>query len=109
MQAGGTPKLALVTSSSIPWLNVVVSGVRRYEREANVHIEVRMPKEGRVEQQDAILHELVKAEFSAVAVDPVDPSAQVTTLSDVAAHSRLITYINDVPESGRLLFVGTDS
>jgi ribose transport system substrate-binding protein len=104
----GEPKLALVTSSASHWWNVVVHGARRYESEEGVHVDVRMPAKGTVEQQDRILTDLTNEGFDAVAVHAVAPRHQVAALTTLAQRMSLITFAEDVPACGRALYIGTD-
>lgn len=101
-------QLALVTSSNSHWWQVVVSGARAYEKEAGVKVQIRMPEEGAVEQQNAILRELVAGGVGGIAVDPIDPAAQRNVLNEVAARTHLVTFMDDAPESKRELHVGSN-
>lgn len=100
-------KLALVTNNSSVFWKPVFRGLEKYEDEAKVQIDFKMPERGLIKEQNQILEELLKQGYDAVAVTPIAPQGQFTVLQRVAQQTRLITFDADAADSGRLLYVGT--
>jgi len=66
-----------------------------------------MPPNGKTEEQNQILENLVSQGYDAVAVSVIAPKDQVSALNAAAARTRLITFDSDASDSKRLLYVGT--
>jgi ribose transport system substrate-binding protein len=107
---GVVPKLAVVTNNASEYWRLFAAGVRRYERRAGVRVDVRMPPNGRREEQDAILAALADDGYDGVGVTPVSPQDQSRGLRATADKLNLVCFDADAPpESGRLAFVGADN
>jgi ribose transport system substrate-binding protein len=99
-------KLAFVTNNTAEFWKIAANGIHKYEREAGVQVDVKMPN-GKTEEQNQILENLVSQGYDAIAVSVIAPKDQVPVLNRVAEKTRLITFDSDAPESKRLLYIGT--
>jgi ribose transport system substrate-binding protein len=102
-------KLAFVTNNASEFWKIAAAGVRKYEAEGRVQVDVRMPQNGTPEEQNQILENLASQGYHAIAVSAVAPNDQVPILNRVAATTALITFDSDAPASNRLLYIGTNN
>ena len=100
-------KLAFVTNNTSEFWKIAANGVHKYEREGKVQVDIKMPPNGKTEEQNQILENLVSQGYDAIAVSVIAPKDQVAVLNQAAAKTRLITFDSDAAESKRLLYVGT--
>jgi ribose transport system substrate-binding protein len=109
--AGTSPviKLAFVTNNASEFWKIAAAGVRKYEGEGRVQVDVKMPSNGTLEEQNQILENLASQGYHAIAVSAVAPNDQVPILNRVAAQTALITFDSDAPASNRLLYIGTNN
>ena len=108
---GSTPpvKLAFVTNNASEFWKIAAAGVRKYEGEGRVQVDVKMPPNGTPEEQNQILENLASQGYDAIAVSAVAPNDQVPVLNRVAEKTPLITFDSDAPQSNRLLYIGTNN
>src|SRR5688572_288046 len=102
-------KLAFVTNNASEFWRIAAAGVRKYEKESKVQVDVKMPANGTTEEQNQILENLASQGYDAIAVSAIAPNDQVPTLDQIAAKSKLITFDSDAPASKRLLYIGTNN
>ena len=102
-------KLAFVTNNASEFWKIAAAGVRKYEAEGQVQVDVKMPPNGTPEEQNQILENLASQGYDAIAVSAVAPNDQVPVLNRVAAKTALITFDSDAPASNRLLYIGTNN
>ncbi len=102
-------KLAFVTNNASEFWKIAAAGVRKYEAEAKVQVDVKMPPNGTPEEQNQILENLASQGYSAIAVSAVAPNDQLPVLNRVAGKTALITFDSDAPRSNRLLYIGTNN
>ena len=100
-------KLAFVTNNTSEFWKIAANGVQNYEAEGKVQVDIKMPPNGRTEEQNQILENLVSQGYDAIAVSVIAPKDQVAVLNRVAEKTRLITFDSDAAASKRLLYVGT--
>jgi ribose transport system substrate-binding protein len=100
-------KLAFVTNNASEFWKIASNGIHKYEREAKVQVDIKMPSNGKTEEQNQILENLVSQGYDAVAVSVIAPKDQVAILNRAAEKTRLITFDSDAPEAKRLLYIGT--
>lgn len=105
--AGRPLKLAFVTNNTSEFWKIAANGVHKYEAEGKVQVDIKMPPNGRTEEQNQILENLVSQGYDAIAVSVIAPKDQVTVLNRTAERTRLITFDSDAAASKRLLYVGT--
>ncbi|HEY7118775.1 MAG TPA: sugar-binding protein [Tepidisphaeraceae bacterium] len=104
---GKVYKLAFVTNNASEFWKIASNGVHKYEREGKVQVDIKMPPNGKTEEQNQILENLVSQGYDAIAVSVIAPKDQVAVLNRTADKARLITFDSDASESKRLLYVGT--
>ena len=102
-------KLAFVTNNASEFWKIAAAGVRKYEEESKVQVDVKMPPNGTTEEQNQILENLSSQGYDAIAVSAIAPNDQVPVLNKVAAKTKLITFDSDAPKSKRLLYIGTNN
>src|SRR4029079_2466190 len=102
-----TLKLAFVTNNTSEFWKIASNGVHKYEAEAKVQVDIKMPANGKTEEQNQILENLVSQGYNAIAVSVVAPKDQTRLLDRIGKKTRLITFDSDAPASERLLYVGT--
>ncbi len=108
--AKGHPvRLAFVTNNASPFWKPAEAGLRRYEKEANVQVDMKMPARGTLEDQNRILQSLSGQGYDAIAVSVISPQEQLPVLNQIAAKTNLITFDSDAEQSQRLLYIGTDN
>jgi ribose transport system substrate-binding protein len=102
-------KLAFVTNNSSEFWKIAAAGVRKYEQESKVQVDVKMPPGGTTEEQNQILENLASQGYDGIAVSVIAPSDQIPVLNKVAEKTKLITFDSDAPKSSRLLYIGTNN
>lgn len=102
-------KLAFVTNNASEFWKIAAAGVHKYEAEAKVQVDIKMPSNGTTEEQNQILENLASQGYDGIAVSVSAPADQVPVLNKVAAKTNLITFDSDAPKSNRLLYIGTNN
>lgn len=109
-KANATPKivkLAFVSNGVGQFWKIASAGVKKYEKEAKVQVDVKMPPNGTVEEQNTILQSLASQGYDSIAVSVVSPTDQVRILNEVGKKVNLLTHDSDAPKSDRLMYIGT--
>jgi ribose transport system substrate-binding protein len=101
-------KLAFVTNNPSQFWKIAAGGIKKYEAEAKVQVDIKMPA-GSPEAQNEVLQNLASQGYDAVSVSVVAPNDQVGVLNKVAEKTNLITFDSDAPKSNRLLYIGTNN
>jgi ribose transport system substrate-binding protein len=101
-------KLAFVTNNPSQFWKIAAGGIKKYEQEAKVQVDIKMPA-GSPEAQNEVLQNLASQGYDAVSVSVVAPNDQVGVLNKVAEKTNLITFDSDAPKSNRLLYIGTNN
>jgi ribose transport system substrate-binding protein len=107
--SGRPLQLAFVTNNASEFWRISAAGIRKYEREAKVQVDVKMPPNGTTEEQNLLLENLSSQGYDAIAVSAIAPRDQVPVLDRVAQKSQLVTFDSDAPDSKRLLYIGTNN
>jgi ribose transport system substrate-binding protein len=102
-------KLAFVTNNSAEFWKIAEAGVRKYEQEAKVQVDVKLPTNATPEEQNQILENLASQGYDGIAVSVIAPGDQTPALDRIAAKTSLITFDSDAPSSKRLLYIGTNN
>jgi ribose transport system substrate-binding protein len=102
-------KIAFVTNNASEFWKIAAAGVHKYENEAKVQVDIKMPPNGTTEEQNQILENLASQGYDSIAVSAIAPNDQVPVLNKVADKSKLITFDSDAPKSTRLLYIGTNN
>lgn len=106
---GKIVKLAFVTNNASQFWKISEAGLRKYEKEAKVQVDMKMPPNGTPEDQNQILQNLASQGYDAIAVSVIAPKDQLRILNEVADKTNLITFDSDAPASKRLLYIGTNN
>ena len=102
-------KLAFVTNNASEFWKIAAAGVRKYEAEGRVQVDVKMPPNGTTAEQNQMIQDLVSQGYNAIAVSVIAPNDQVPVLNDAASKTKVITFDSDAPKSNRLLYIGTNN
>jgi len=102
-------KLAFVTNNPSQFWKIAEAGLRKYEKEAKIQVDMKMPPNGTPEDQNQILQNLASQGYDAIAVSVIAPKDQLRILNEVAAKTNLITFDSDADKSKRLLYIGTNN
>jgi ribose transport system substrate-binding protein len=100
-------KLAFVTNNASEFWRIAQNGIKKYEAEGKVQVDVKMPPTGTTEEQNQILENLLAQGYDAIAVSVKSPKDQLELLNKAAGKTKLITFDSDADQSNRLLYVGT--
>jgi ribose transport system substrate-binding protein len=102
-------KLAFVTNNPSQFWKIAEAGLRKYEKEGKVQVDLKMPPNGTPEDQNQILQNLASQGYDAIAVSVIAPQDQLRILNEVAEKTNLITFDSDAEKSKRLLYIGTNN
>ena len=102
-------KLAFVTNNTSEFWKIAGAGIHKYEREAKVQVDLKLPASGTAENQNQILQDLASQGYAGIAVSTIAPNDQVPVLDKIAEKTNLITFDSDAPKSKRLLYIGTNN
>jgi len=100
-------KLAFVTNNASEFWKIASNGVHKYEAEGKVQVDIKMPPNGKAEEQNQIIENLVSQGYDAIAVSVIAPKDQVGVINRAAEKTKVITFDSDAPDTARLLYVGT--
>jgi ribose transport system substrate-binding protein len=98
-----------VTNNASEFWKIAAAGVHKYENEANVQVDVKMPPNGKTEEQDGILENLSSQGYDGIAISVIAPNDQIDAINKVAAKTNLICFDSDCAKSNRLLYIGTNN
>ena len=102
-------KLGFVTNNPSQFWKIAAAGLRTYEKEAKIQVDMKMPPNGTPEDQNQILQNLASQGYDAVAVSVIAPQDQLRVLNEVADKTNLLTFDSDADKSKRLLYIGTNN
>ncbi|HXK20432.1 MAG TPA: substrate-binding domain-containing protein, partial [Polyangiaceae bacterium] len=85
-------KLGFVTNNPSQFWKIAEAGLRKYEKEAKVQVDMKMPPNGTPEDQNQILQNLASQGYDAIAVSVIAPKDQLHVLNEVADKTNLITF-----------------
>ena len=102
-------ELAFVTNNASEFWKISAAGIRKYEKEGKVQVDIKMPPNGTTEEQNQLLENLSSQGYDGIAVSAIAPRDQAPVLDRVAAKTNLITFDSDAPDSKRLLYIGTNN
>jgi ribose transport system substrate-binding protein len=108
-KGGKQLKLAFVTNNVSDFWKSAIAGVHAYEKESGQHIDVFEPTNGKVEEQNQFLENLISQGYDGIAISVIAPKDQVAELNRAAKKTKLITFDSDADKSDRLCYIGTDN
>lgn len=106
---GAQLKFAFVTNNASEFWKVAESGIRKFEKETGVKVDVKIPATGKIAEQNQIIEDLLTQNYHGIAVSPIAPDDQNRILNKAAAQTNLVTHDSDAAKSNRLIYVGTDN
>ncbi len=108
--AEGKPlKLAFVTNNASDFWKIAAAGVHKYEGEAGVQVDIKMPPTGTVAEQKQILENLISQGYNGIAVSVIAPDDETEEVNAAALKTNVICHDSDAPKSNRLLYIGTNN
>jgi ribose transport system substrate-binding protein len=102
-------KMAFVTNNASEFWKIASAGVHKYEQEAGVKVDIFLPTNGTVEEQNRILDDLMSQGYGAIAISVIAPRAQVSIVNRAAEKAKVICFDSDAAKSKRLAYIGTDN
>jgi ribose transport system substrate-binding protein len=102
-------KLAFVTNNASEFWKIASAGVHKYEKEAGVQVDIKLPTTGKTDEQNRILENLSAQGYNGIAVSVIVPSDQIEETNRLANATNLITFDSDCPKSNRILYIGTNN
>jgi ribose transport system substrate-binding protein len=102
-------KVAFVTNNTSDFWKIATAGIHKYEKEGKVQVDIKMPPNGTLAEQNQIIETLVSQGYDAIALSVNAPSDQVPVINKAAGKTKLITFDSDAPKSNRLLYIGTNN
>lgn len=106
---GRKPKFAFVTNGVSAFWTVAQKGLEQAKRDFDVDVVYKAPPNGKVEEQQQILEDLLTLGVDGIAISAVDPENMTPVLDKVAAKVPLICHDSDAPKSKRRMYVGTNN
>lgn len=103
---GQTIRLAFVPNAPTAFWEMAEHGLRKFEKETGIHVELKYPPTGSVEEQDRILEDLANQNYSGLALSVIAPQDQIREINRAADRMNVVTTDSDAPESARTAFVG---
>jgi ribose transport system substrate-binding protein len=101
--------LAFVTNNASDFWKIAVAGVHKYEKEAGVQVDIKMPPTGAVAEQKQILENLLSQGYNGIAVSVIAPADETEEINTAARQTNVICHDSDAPKSNRLLYIGTNN
>jgi ribose transport system substrate-binding protein len=102
-------KLAFVTNNASDFWKIAAAGVHKYEKEAGVHVDIKIPTTAKTDEQNRILETLTSQGYNGIAVTVITPKDQVNALDRIGRVTNLITFDSDCAKSNRLMYIGTNN
>src|SRR5262245_46699881 len=93
-------KLAFVTNNPSQFWKIAAGGIKKYEQEAKVQVDIKMPA-GSPEAQNEVLQNLASQGYDAVSVSVVAHNDQEGELNKVAGNAKLMTFDHELQTSKR--------
>jgi ribose transport system substrate-binding protein len=106
---GSGPKIAFLTNNASEFWKIAAAGVHAYEKEGKVTVTILQPPNGKVEEQNQMLENLVSQGYVGIAVSAIAPADQTANINAAAKKAKVITFDSDAPASDRLCYIGTDN
>lgn len=106
---GTTPKLAFITNNQSEFWRIALKGVAKADAELGTATQIRTPENGRPDQQNRIIEQLIAEGFHGIAISLISPSEQTAELDRAVGRLNVITHDSDAPRSQRLAYIGTNN
>lgn len=106
-RAEGT-RVAIVLGGSEPFRERVASGAKEAAEAYGAQVEFIVPEED-VSDQSRRLLRIDPNDFDGIAVSPLEPKTQASTINALANRLNVVTYDNEVPEASHQCHIGTNN
>lgn len=104
---GQPPKLAFITNNVSAFWNIAKAGIAQYEKESGVKVDVKQPQNGKVEEQNRFLEDLVSQGYNGIAISVIAPEAQTAEINKACQKANVVTHDSDAAASARIAYIGT--
>ena len=103
--------IAFITNSTSDFWKIARKGTEKADTELpDVAVSFKTTNTGAVEEQNGLIrHALDAEEADAIAVSPVDPTAQKTVINNAAKRAVVLTQDSDAPDTDRTVYIGADN
>jgi ribose transport system substrate-binding protein len=103
--------VAFITNSTSDFWKIARKGTEKADTElTDVAVAFKTTNTGAVDEQNGLVrHALDVEEADAIAISPVDPTAQKTVINNAAKRALVITQDSDAPDTDRALYIGADN
>ena len=103
--------VAFITNSTSDFWKIARKGTEKADTElTDVAVAFKTTNTGAVEEQNGLVrHALDAEEADAIAISPIDPTAQKTVINNAAKRALVITQDSDAPDTDRALYIGADN
>ena len=102
-------KLAFVTNNASEFWKIAAAGVHKYEKESNSQIDIKMPPNGKTEEQNQIIENLTSQGYNGIAISVIAPNDQVGVMNKAAKMTNVLCFDSDCAKSNRILYMGTNN
>ena len=103
--------VAFITNSTSDFWKIARKGTENADTEmTDVAVAFKTTNTGAVDEQNGLVrHALDVEEADAIAISPIDPTAQKTVINNAAERALVITQDSDAPDTERALYIGADN
>jgi len=103
--------IAFITNSTSDFWRIARKGTEKADTElSDVAVAFKTTNTGAVDEQNGLVrHALDVEEADAIAISPIDPTAQKTVINNAAKRALIITQDSDAPDTDRAIYIGADN
>lgn len=103
--------IAFITNSTSDFWKIARKGCEKADAElTDVNVSFRTTNTGTTDEQNGLIRmALDRDEADAIAISPIDPTAQKKVINDATKRTLVITQDSDAPETDRSLYLGADN
>ena len=103
--------VAFITNTTSDFWKIARRGCDKADSElADVTVAFKTTNTGATDEQNGLIRQaLDRDEADAIAISPVDPSAQKKVINDAAKRALVITQDSDAPDTDRTVYLGADN
>src|SRR5215813_11909974 len=103
--------IAFITNSTSDFWKIARKGCEKADAELpEVTVAFKTTNTGRTEEQNGLIrHALDAEEADAIAISPIDPTAQKTVINNAAKRALVVTQDSDAPDTDRAVYLGADN
>ena len=106
---GAVPKLAFITNNPSEFWKIAAKGLEKFEKETGVKVDLKMPPNGKVEEQKKIVEDLTSQGYNGIAISAIAPADQIRDLNKAGKKMNVICHDSDAAGSNRLAYIGTNN